>query len=87
MQLYNGSRPVLTGVTVPAAEYEKDIVRIFREGGAVSMYAYTDPKSRSRYEALGFRLVETLPVLLPRGNTIGRYVFDATGAGGTGGPG
>jgi hypothetical protein len=47
------------------------------------MYAYADPKSRTRYEALGFRLVETLPVLLPRGATLGRYVFDSTGAGGT----
>jgi hypothetical protein len=80
MQLYNGSRSVLTGVTVPAAQYEEDIVRFFREGGATSMYAYTDPKTRARYESLGFRLVETLPIVLPRGNLLGRYVFDLTAA-------
>ncbi|HEX2754879.1 MAG TPA: hypothetical protein VHM48_05420 [Candidatus Limnocylindrales bacterium] len=80
MQLYNGSRSVLNGVTVPQAEYEADIVRFFREGGATSMYAYADPKSRTRYESLGFRLVETLPILLPRGMKLGRYVFGASGA-------
>lgn len=90
MQLYNGSRSVLNGYTarVPTAEYEADIVRFFREGGATSMYSYVDPDERAHWESLGFRLVETLPIVLPRGLKLGRYEFGpASGADGLAGGG
>lgn len=87
MQLYNGSRSVLNPTTLPEAEYEADLLRFFREGGATTMYSYTDVKSRTRWEALGFRLVETLPILLPKGEKLGRYVFATSGSLVTAAPG
>lgn len=77
MQLYNSSRPVLSGYFVgqTRSEYEADVVRLFDEGIATSMFAYVDPQTRGGWEALGFRLIDTYAILLPRGQQLGRYVY------------
>lgn len=82
MQLYNTSEPVLNGYFsgITAAEYEADVVRMFREGGAVALFTYVDDATRHHYEQLGFRLVETYDAELPLGRRLGRYVFGSTGA-------
>lgn len=82
MQLYNTSRPVLNGYYsgITAAEYEADVVRMFREGGAQALFTYVDDATRSHYEALGFRLEETYDARLPLGQRMGRYVYAPAGA-------
>jgi hypothetical protein len=55
-------------------------VRIFREGVATSMFSYVNAKTRTHLESLGFRLVETYPILLPKGEKLGRYVFATSGS-------
>jgi hypothetical protein len=76
MELYNGSRAVLTPFTVPGPLYEAALSRFFREGGATVMYGYVDPANRAAIEALGFRLAETLRIELPRDRQLGRYVYE-----------
>jgi hypothetical protein len=77
MQLYNTSRPVLNGYFfgISRSDYERDVVRMFVEGGATSMFDYVDSKTRSQWESLGFRLVDTYAIILPRGQRLGRYVL------------
>jgi len=84
MQLYNSSRPVLHGYFfgMTRSEYEQDVVRMFAEGGASSLFDYVDDTPRMRWEALGFSVVETYDITLPRGRVLGRYVFDPAGTAG-----
>lgn len=81
MQLYNGSRPVLSGYHLgqTKSEYEQDVVRMFAGGLATSMFDYVDTKTRSGWEALGFQVVDTYKIVLPRDQILGRYVFRAAG--------
>ena len=78
MRLYNTSRPVLSGYFIgqTRAEYEADVVRLFEEGIATSLFSYADAETRSGLEALGFRLVETYDIVLPRGLQMGRYRYE-----------
>jgi hypothetical protein len=88
MQLHNSSRAVLAatvsasgwGQGIPYAEateqYEQMVVRFFAEGRASYMYAYAGGDSLARWTPLGFRLVETLPVVLPRGRQMGLWIYD-----------
>jgi hypothetical protein len=87
MELYNGSRAVLTAFTVPGPQYAAAVTRFFREGGATVLYGYADPPDRAAIEALGFRLAETLPVVLPRDRHLGRYVYVGPAAAGAELPG
>src|SRR3954451_9677548 len=77
MQLYNTSRPVLEGYPfgMTVAEYEQAVVRYFREGRAVGMFAYADAGGRRRWESLGFKLDHMLDIVQPNGQHIGYYVF------------
>lgn len=77
MQLYNSSRPALHGYFfgITRAEYDQDVVRMFTEGTATSMFSYVDADLRGRWEALGFRVVEAYDITLPRGRVLGRYVY------------
>jgi hypothetical protein len=78
MQLYNTSKPVLNSYFsgISRAEYDADVVRMFREGGAVALFGYADADVQARWVELGFRLVETYRVKLPLGHKLGRYVFE-----------
>jgi hypothetical protein len=79
MRLYNTSRPVL-GVFPSRIAAEEDgagVVRLFREGGATPLYDFADDATRDRWEALGFRLVDRLPINLPEGRAFGRYAYEA----------
>jgi hypothetical protein len=80
MQLYNTSRPVLSGYHIgqTRSEYERDVVRIFSGGLATSMFSYVDVETRTGWEALGFRVADSYDILLPRGQVLGRYVFEPT---------
>jgi hypothetical protein len=77
MQLYNDSESVLQGnvfgMTVP--EYEAAVVRYFAEGRARWMFAYADDAGMARWGPLGFRVVETYPMRLPKGRILGRYEY------------
>jgi hypothetical protein len=77
MQLYNSSRAVLNGYAydLSPAQYDRDLVRMFSEGLASSTFSYVDDATRTHLESLGFRLVDTYDILLPRGLVLGRYVF------------
>jgi hypothetical protein len=77
MQLYNTSRPVVNGYFygMSRSDYEHNVVRMFAEGRASSLFAYVNAGTRSHLESLGFRLVDTYDILLPRGQILGRYVF------------
>lgn len=77
MQLYNTSRPVMHGYfyDMSRSEYERNLVRMFAEGRATSMFDYVDDPTRTTLEALGFRVVDTYDIVLPRGKILGRYVF------------
>jgi hypothetical protein len=79
MQLYNASRPVLSGYFLgqTRSEYERNVVRMFADGLATSMFDYVDPETRGAWEALGFRVVDTYRIILPRGQQLGRYEFGA----------
>jgi hypothetical protein len=81
MQLYNGSRPVLSSYTalLEPAHYDADVVRLFQEGLATSLFDYTDGKTQARWKSLGFRLVDTYAIALPLGKKLGRYVFGTSG--------
>ena len=96
MQLYNTSRASVNAYFygVSRAEYERDVLRMFTEGLATSMFDYVDDATRTHWESLGFRVVATYDILLPRGQILGRYVFapssDIVSVGGDlwqGGPG
>jgi hypothetical protein len=78
MQLYNTSRPVLNRFPsrIPLETYREQLVRYEREYGAAALFDYVNPTSRTNLERLGFRLVETYAIKLPRGQRLGRYVFD-----------
>ena len=77
MQLYNDSESVLQGnvfgMTIP--EYEAAVVRYFAEGRARWMFAYAGDAGIARWAPLGFRLVETYPMRLPKGRVLGRYEY------------
>ena len=77
MQLYNDSRSVLQGyvygMSIP--DYEAAVVRYFAEGRARWMFSYADDAGKARWEPLGFRVVETYPMRLPKGRTLGRYEY------------
>ena len=77
MQLYNSSRAVLQGnvfgMTVSA--YEAAVVRFFAEGRARWLFGYSDPAGQARWTGLGFRLVETYPIVLPKDRRMGRYEY------------
>ena len=77
MQLYNTSRAVVNGYYygMTRLEYERNVVRMFTDGLASSMFDYVDAKTRTHWESLGFRLVTTYDIVLPRGQRLGRYVF------------
>jgi hypothetical protein len=77
MQLYNTSRPVVNGYFygMSRADYERNVVRMFTEGRASSLFEYVDDATRTQLDSLGFRLVDTYDILLPRGQILGRYVF------------
>ena len=77
MQLYNTSRPVVNGYFygMSRSDYERNLVRVFAEGRATSMFDYVDDPTRAPLESLGFRVVDTYDILLPRGKVLGRYVF------------
>lgn len=77
MQLYNTSRPVVHGYFygMSRSDYERNIVRMFVEGRASTLFDYVDEPTRTQLESLGFRLIDTYDILLPRGKILGRYVF------------
>jgi hypothetical protein len=83
MQLYNTSRAVLEGYPfgMTKAEYEQAVVRYFAEGRASLMFAYADGVSLERWQELGFTLVRTYPIVLPKDHVMGMYKFgsDADG--------
>lgn len=78
MQLYNTGRPVLEGYFfgITKQAYETAVVRFFAEGRATSLFDYADGPTPGHWASLGFRLVETYQIVLPKGHTIGRYVYD-----------
>jgi hypothetical protein len=78
MQLYNRSRAALSGYHYGQEReaYRQDVVRAFQEGLATSMFDYTDATTRAGWESLGFVLMETYPILLPREQVLGRYRFE-----------
>ena len=82
MQLYNTSRPVLEGYVFGMSEeaYEQAVVRFHAEGRGSYLYDYADPGAPTRWERLGFRLVERLPIQLPRDRVLGVFVYDPQGA-------
>ncbi|MEI7742467.1 MAG: hypothetical protein WCK58_01820 [Chloroflexota bacterium] len=84
MQLYGTSRAVLQGYVfgMTTAEYERALVRYYREGRACCMFAYTDGTEGTRWTGLGFRLVRTYPIVLPEGRVVGLYEFTDTAPGG-----
>jgi hypothetical protein len=57
------------------SEYERNLVRMFAEGRATSMFGYVDDPTQATLESLGFRVVDRYDILLPRGKILGRYVF------------
>jgi hypothetical protein len=75
--LYNDSRPAFLGFRLndPRPEYVAGVLELFRSGQITSLFDYVDPVTRSGWEAGGFRLVETLPIALPEGRRVGRYVY------------
>ena len=77
MQLYNTSRPVVNGYFygMSRSDYERNVVRMFAEGRASSLFDYVDDRTRTQLESLGFRVADTYDILLPRGQILGRYVF------------
>jgi len=77
MQLYNTSRPVVNGYFygMSRSDYERNVVRMFAEGRASSLFEYVDDETRTQLESLGFRVADTYDILLPRGQILGRYVF------------
>ncbi len=83
MQLYNTGRPVLEGYPygMSMSEYQAAVVRFFQEGRATSLFSYADGSAADRWATLGFRLVERYPIELPKGQTMGRYVYDPPAAG------
>ena len=78
MQLYNTSRAIMNGYFygITRSQYEQNVVRAFSEGLASSMFDYVDDLTQSRWESLGFQMVETYDIVLPRDQVLGRYVFD-----------
>jgi hypothetical protein len=81
MQLYNSSRAVLPAAVaatgkLPDATYDATLVRYFAEGRASYLYAYAGDDAIARWSPLGFRLVETLPIILPKGKQMGVWVYD-----------
>ena len=81
MQLYNSSRAVLSAAVaatgqLPDATYDSTIARFFAEGRASYLYAYAGDDAIARWSPLGFRLVETLPIMLPLGRQMGVWVYD-----------
>ena len=88
MQLHNSSRAVLAsavsasgwGQGLPLDEateqYEQTLVRLFAEGRASYLYAYAGADALDRWTPLGFRLVETLPIILPKGRQMGLWIYD-----------
>ncbi len=78
MQLYNTGMPVLEGYVygMTRAEYEAAVVRFFEEGRATALFSYATGESLARWTNLGFRLVETYDMVLPKREVMGRYVFD-----------
>jgi hypothetical protein len=81
MQLNNTSRSIVSPYFYQPslAVYEADLVQVLRSGLATSMFAYADTTTRAHLESLGFRLVETYPMILPLGKTMGRYVYRPAG--------
>jgi len=77
MQLYDGSRAVLQGNVfgMTVSQYEAAVVRYFAEGRARWMFAYADQASLTRWTALGFRVVQTYPIPLPKDRIMGRYEY------------
>jgi 4-amino-4-deoxy-L-arabinose transferase-like glycosyltransferase len=80
MQLYNQSLPVLNGYFygISRQQYNDDVVRLFAEGGADTMFEYDRPGQRATWEARGFKLVEVYDIKLPNGWRMGRYVWSGT---------
>jgi hypothetical protein len=80
MQLYNRSLPVLNGYFygITGQQYHDDVVRLFAEGGADTMFEYSRPQQRAVWEARGFKLVEVYDIKLPNGWRMSRYVWSGT---------
>lgn len=81
MQLYNRSKPSLSGYHYgqTRAAYLADVVRAFKEGRAVALFAYTEGEHRALWEQLGFELVETYEIRLPLGHVLSRYRYVGDG--------
>ncbi|MDO8963857.1 MAG: hypothetical protein Q7W30_05115 [Coriobacteriia bacterium] len=77
MQFYNTSDPQLCGYYygVSKSEYERALVRYFKEGRASALFTYSDEVSRASLQSLGFSLVETYDMNLPRRKMMGRYEY------------
>lgn len=82
MQLYNTSRPVLSGYVtgMTREEYYADLERMFVEGRATALFGYTDADTQAEFGALGLSLVEEYDIVLPRKRVLGRYVYDPSSA-------
>lgn len=86
MQLYNTSDPQLPGAYygITKSQYAAAMVRFFDEGRASYLFDYSAPRESAKLAALGFKLLESYDMNLPRGIKMGRYVYAGRAGGSSG---